>query len=143
MNIFLFNFLLNIKNDHFISILIVYNFKNNIIHCYTLTKLFPIFYYTTTVQLAPVLVVSLIFYTLWRACHQNVFQQDDEYSTSSQSESKFKYSSVPKKNDEFVNSWMPPTPLVKSQFNAIVTNVDLECHVFFQILDDGMKKNNN
>ncbi|CAI6344252.1 unnamed protein product [Macrosiphum euphorbiae] len=82
------------------------------------------------------LIVSLIFYTLWRACHQNVFQQDDEYSTSSQSESEFKYSSVPKKNDEFVNSWMPPTPLVKSQLNAIVTNVDLECHVFFQISDD-------
>jgi len=81
---------------------------------------------------------------LWRACHQNVFQQDGEYSTiCSQSESEFNYSSVPKENDEFVNSWMPPNRLVKSQFIANVTNVDLECHIYFQILDDGMKKNNN
>ncbi|XP_029343661.1 uncharacterized protein LOC100158953 [Acyrthosiphon pisum] len=64
-------------------------------------------------------------------------KMDGEYSTiRSQSEPEFNYSSVSKENDEFVNSWMPPNRLVKSQFNAIVTNVDLECHINFQILDD-------
>lgn len=77
---------------------------------------------------------------MWRAFHLNVFQQDGEYSTNSQSESEFNYSSVSEENYKFINSWMPPTSLVKSKFNAIVTNVDLECHVYFQLLDDGMKK---
>lgn len=77
---------------------------------------------------------------MWRACHQNVFQQDGEYSTTSQSESELNYSSVSKENDKYVNSWMPPTHLVEPRFNAIVTNVDLKCHIYFQILDDGMKK---
>jgi len=76
---------------------------------------------------------------LWRTCHQNVFQQDGENSTS-QSESEFNDSNVSKENDKFINAWMPPAPLVESQFNVTGTNVDMKCHVYFQILDEGMKK---
>jgi len=75
---------------------------------------------------------------LWRACHQNIFQQDGEYSTS-QSESEFNYSNVSKENDKFVNSWMPPADLVESKFTSIVSYVDNKCHVYFQMLDEGMK----
>jgi len=89
----------------------------------------------------PVLVVSLIYLILlWRACHQNVFQQDGEYSTS-QSESEFNNSDVSKENDKFVNSWMPPACLIESRIDSMVTYVDMKCHIYFQILDEGMKNN--
>ncbi|XP_022183496.1 RING finger protein 17 isoform X2 [Myzus persicae] len=62
-------------------------------------------------------------------------KRDGEYSTS-QSESEFNYSNVSKENDQFVNSWMPPARLVESKFNVIVTNVDMKCNIYFQILDE-------
>uniref|UniRef100_A0A2S2NKN9 RING finger protein n=2 Tax=Schizaphis graminum TaxID=13262 RepID=A0A2S2NKN9_SCHGA len=62
-------------------------------------------------------------------------KKDGEYSDS-QSESEFNYSIVSDENDKCVNSWLPPARLVKSQFNAVVSYVDMECHIYLQNLDD-------
>lgn len=64
---------------------------------------------------------------------QNI--KDDEYSDF-QSEPEFDYSIVSIENDKFVNHWLPPVRLVKSQLNAVVSYVDMQCHIYLQNLDD-------
>jgi len=117
------------------------NFRNKTLNCYLLQKFFPIFYYTTYTYISFFygICIPLIFLVLlWRAWHQNVFQQDGEFSTS-ESEPEFNNSLVPVKNYKSINHWLPPARLVKSQFNAIVSYIDMECHVYLQNLDSGIK----
>ncbi|XP_025195551.1 RING finger protein 17-like isoform X2 [Melanaphis sacchari] len=62
-------------------------------------------------------------------------KKDGGYSDS-QSESEFNYSIETIENDKFVNCWLPPACLDKSEFNAVVTNVDMECHIYLQNMDN-------
>lgn len=81
----------------------------------------------------------LLFYIvlLWRASYQNIFQQDDVYSGPS-SESEVN-NFLKLKSLEYTNCWMPPDPITNSQFNAVVSYVDMKCGLYLQNKDGGIK----
>lgn len=79
---------------------------------------------------------------LW---NHNVFQQDDD-SSSSQSEHsnlEIAYSINTLEDMTSNHCWLPPIPLTNNHFNALPTYVDLQCNVYFQNNDDGMKNKFN
>lgn len=86
----------------------------------------------------------LLFYIVqfWRVWYQNVFQQDDEYSSTQ---------SGPGCDDIFetlehnpsVNSWLPPIPINTSKFKCFGTNVDNHGTIYFHYLENGMKNKKN
>lgn len=118
--------------------------------CYkSFQQFFPIFYFSTptspTVLLIPIQLLSLncmyhlvFFVLLWRwICHQNIFQQDDE--TNSELNNSFEVLEEFITENTTENHWLPPARIMKSQFKATVLYVDMQCHVYLQILNEGTK----
>lgn len=85
-----------------------------------------------------ILSIYLLFYILllWRAWYQNVFQQDSRSKLEPESSVN---NSLKIKSIKYNNCWLPPIPITDSRFNAIVTNVDMQCMLYLQNKDEGIQ----
>lgn len=40
------------------------------------------------------------------------------------------------------NCWLPPVPILETQFNAVPSYIDMQCHLYLQIQNKGIKYTN-
>lgn len=80
---------------------------------------------------------------LW---NHNIFQQDDDSSNSKSEHSDLEIDNSINnlKNIQSYQCWLPAIPpSTNYHCNALPTSVDMQCNVYFQNIDDGMKNKYN